>query len=481
MQEYANIPRREPKKRSVEERVREFREIYARFEPREAREQASRCEQCGTPWCEWGCPLSNRISEWLELAAQGKFREAAALSESTNNLPEICGRICPQDRLCERACILEDPGWGAVTIGDIEKQINDLALEEGSLQWMEPRRRIDHRVAVIGSGPAGLACADELAKKGYRVTVFEKAARPGGLLTFGIPDFKLEKRVVEKRVEVIRKRGVEIRCGIAVGTDVAFDQLVEEGFEAFFVGTGAYRIREFEGEGRLLPRVEHGLPFLIQTNLATQGISSLEERALEIKSKQVVVLGGGDTAMDCVRTSVRLGAARVTCLYRRDRENMPGSRREVRNALEEGVQFVFNAQAVRLLGHPSRGVEAVEYVEVRLGEKDHSGRRSPEPVPGTEKSYPADLVLIAYGFNPSPPDFLRELNVQLSPQGHVLVDENKMTSLPGIFAGGDNVRGADLVVTAIADGRKAAAGIHRYFEEVAASQQAPQSLRILNP
>ena len=481
MQKYADIPRREPKKRSPEERRKDFREIYQRFEPHEAKEQAARCEQCGTPWCEWGCPLSNRISEWLELAAQGKFREAAALSESTNNLPEICGRICPQDRLCERACILEDPGWGAVTIGDIEKYINDLALEEGSLQWIEPKRRIDRKAAIIGSGPAGLACADELAKKGYKVTVFEKAIRPGGLLTFGVPDFKLEKSVVEKRVDVIRKRGVEIRCQVEVGKDVTFDQLIEEGFEAFFLGTGTYTMREFTDEGRNLPRVSHGLPFLIQTNLATMGIESLEQRAMDVKGREVVVLGGGDTAMDCVRTSIRLGASKVTCMYRRDRENMPGSRREVANAMAEGVQFVFNAQAVRLLGNPSKGVEAVEYVQVRLGEKDRSGRPSPELVPGTETRYPADLVLIAYGFDPSPPNFLRELNVQLSPQGHILVDEHKMTSIPGIFAGGDNVRGADLVVTAVADARKAAEGIHRYFEEFAASQQDPMSLRVLNP
>lgn len=473
MMKYMHIARQEPPKRPAAERIKDFREIYANFEARIAREQASRCEHCGTPWCEWSCPLYNRISDWLNLAAREKFLEAAEASELTNNFPEICGRICPQDRLCERGCVLEDPGWQAVTIGDIEKFINEVAFEQGRLDLVQRATPNGLRVAIVGSGPAGLACAEELAKVGYAVTVFERAIKPGGLLTFGIPDFKLDKGVVARRIELLRRRGVEFECGVDIGGDVRFDELMAEDYHAAFLGTGAYAGRDADLPGRELGGIAQGLPFLIQVNLAHMGRADLTDPRLDVREREVVVLGGGDTAMDCVRTSARLGAKKVTCLYRRDEANMPGSRREVRAAKEEGVHFLFCAQAVGFHGDDAGRVRAVEYLRTELGERDRSGRREPHLVPGTNATYPADVVLVAYGFEPSPPAFARDLGIQLSDSGRFVVDGNQMTSRPGIFAGGDNVRGADLVVTAIADGRAAARGLDRYLLGLAAPQVPP--------
>jgi glutamate synthase (NADPH) small chain len=450
------IPRESPPKRAAAERICDFDEIYGLFDEATARAQASRCVNCGDPPCANTCPLGNRIPEWLGLAADGRFLEAAELSRSTSNMPEICSRVCPQDRLCEGACTLNarsDP----VSIGAVEKFINEYAFAHHAVE-ASPAPPNGHKVAVVGSGPGGITCADQLAKLGYAVTIFESLGRPGGLLVNGIPSFKLEKSVVERRFDLLRRRGVTLRCDVTVGRDISLSRLREQ-FDAVYLAIGAQKPKELGIPGADLAGVFHALPFLIQKNLG----DTSQGEPIEIKGKRVAVLGGGDTAMDCLRTAIRCGAHEAICVYRRDLENMPGSRREYINATEEGAQFMFLTNPVALLGDSNGRVAQARCVRMELGEPDANGRRKPRPIPGSEFTMPVDVVLIAYGFDPVPifPGGNSD-KIEVNKWGGVVVDSNQMTSVPGVFAGGDLVRGPDLVVRAVRDSRRAAAAINQY-------------------
>ncbi|MEP7244904.1 MAG: FAD-dependent oxidoreductase [Gammaproteobacteria bacterium] len=462
--QFLDIPRMDPAKLPVETRVTEFREIYSQFNADGAAQQAGRCLACGNPFCEWKCPVHNYIPNWLKLIQEGNLFEAAELSHKTNSLPEMCGRICPQDRLCEGACTLND-GLGAVTIGSIEKYITDEAFKQGWTPDMSNVRQTGKRVAVIGAGPAGLGCADILTRNGVKPVVYDRYTRIGGLLTFGIPPFKLEKEVVEKRREVMEGMGVEFRLGVDVGRDVTVDQLLGE-YDAVFMGMGTYRYVKGGFPGEDLAGVYEALPYLIANINHELGLPDSVEQLVSMKGKRVVVLGGGDTGMDCNRTAIRQGAESVTCTYRRDEHNMPGSRRDYKNSKEEGVEFLFNAQPIELVG--SDAVEGVKIIETRLGAPDARGRRVPEAIPGSERVIPADAVIIAFGFLPSPADWFEQHQIRLHGNGRVRVTASKdtpfQTTNPKIFAGGDMVRGSDLVVTAVFEGREAAKGILKYLE-----------------
>ncbi|MGE5212467.1 MAG: NAD(P)-dependent oxidoreductase [Nitrospirota bacterium] len=451
------IARETPPKRAATERICDFDEIYGLFDEATVREQASRCINCPDPQCvKNGCPLMNRIPEWLALTADGRFLEAAALSRSTSNMPEICSRVCPQDRLCESACILNARSE-PVAIGAVEKFINEYAFAHETLDAaVAPPNAL--KVAVVGSGPGGMACADELSKLGYGVTIFEAQTRPGGLLVNGIPSFKLEKRIVDRRFDLLRRRGVDIRCGMTVGRDIPLSRLREE-FDAVYLAIGAQKPKELDIPGADLRGVFHALPFLIQKNVA-----GTDESSIDVRGKRVAVLGGGDTAMDCLRTAIRCGAHEAICIYRRDLENMPGSRREYINATEEGAEFMFLTNAVSLSGSAAGEICEARCIRMELGEPDAKGRRKPRPVPGSEFNLPIDVVLIAYGFDPVPIFAAgNSEKIEVNKWGGVIADENQMTSVPGVFAGGDLVRGPDLVVRAVRDSRKAAAGIHKYL------------------
>jgi glutamate synthase (NADPH/NADH) small chain len=455
--QFLDVPRADPAKTPVEARIRHFGEIYAAFDAAGAAAQAGRCLACGNPFCEWKCPVHNYIPNWLKLIEEGNLFEAAELSHRTNSLPEVCGRICPQDRLCEGACTLND-GLGAVTIGSIEKYITDEAFKRGWKPDMSHVRVTDKRVAIVGAGPAGLACADVLVRSGVKPVVFDRHPRIGGLLTFGIPPFKLEKDVVEKRREIMEGMGVEFRLGVEIGADVAFGALLAQ-YDALFLGMGTYTPVTGGFAGEELPGVYAALPYLISNIRHELGI---EEGALiSMAGKRVIVLGGGDTAMDCNRTAVRQGAESVTCTYRRDEGNMPGSRRDYKNSREEGVEFLFNRQPIEIVG--GERVAGVKLVETALGAPDARGRRVPVPVPGSEQVVPADAVIIAFGFLPSPPAWLAEHGIRLHDSGRVRVSAGAsnafQTTHPKVFAGGDMVRGSDLVVTAVFEGREAARGI----------------------
>ena len=455
---FLEIPRRDPEKLPVEVRVRQFGEIYSQFDPEGAAQQAGRCIACGNPFCEWKCPVHNYIPNWLQLIAEGKLFEAAELSHRTNSLPEVCGRICPQDRLCEGACTLND-GHGAVTIGSIEKYITDEALRQGWRPDMSNVVPTGHRVAIVGAGPAGLGCADILVRNGVKPVVFDRYPKIGGLLTFGIPPFKLDKEVVETRRQLMEEMGVEFVLNTEIGRDVPFERLVDD-FDAVFLGMGAYTYVRGGFPGEDLPGVHEALPYLISNINRELGIASPGE-FIDLRGKRVVVLGGGDTSMDCNRTALRQGAASVVCTYRRDEANMPGSRRDMKNAREEGVEFRFNRQPIEIIG--ADRVEGVKVVETRLGPPGPRGRRLPEPIPGSEELIPADAVVIAFGFLPSPPDWFEEFGIGLHPNGRIRVSANPATAFqtthPKVFAGGDMVRGSDLVVTAVFEGREAARGI----------------------
>ena len=461
--QFLDIPRRDPDKTPVEQRITEFREIYAPFDAEGAGQQAGRCLSCGNPFCEWKCPVHNYIPNWLKLLNEGNLFEAAELSHKTNSLPEVCGRICPQDRLCEGACTLND-GLGAVTIGSIEKYITDEAFKQGWRPDMSNVVKTDKRVAVIGAGPAGLGCADILVRNGVTPIVFDKYERIGGLLTFGIPPFKLEKEVVEKRREVMEGMGVEFRLGVEIGKDVSFDQLLAD-YDAVFLGMGTYTYVKGGFPGEDLPGVYEALPYLV-SNINRELEIPDPNPFVNLAGKQVVVLGGGDTGMDCNRTAIRQGAESVTCTYRRDEHNMPGSRRDYKNSKEEGVTFLFNRQPIEIVGNDR--VEGVKVVETRLGAPGPRGRRIPEPIPGTEEVIPADAVIIAFGFNPSPAKWFGEHNIAVHPNGRVRVSAAKerpfQTTHPKVFAGGDMVRGSDLVVTAVFEGREAAQGILHFLQ-----------------
>ena len=461
--QFLEIPRRDPEKLPVPERLAGYREIYASYDEQGAADQAGRCLDCGNPFCEWRCPVHNYIPNWLQLIADGKLFEAAELSHKTNSLPEVCGRICPQDRLCEGACTLND-GLGAVTIGSIEKYITDEALRQGWRPDLSAVRKTGKRVAIVGAGPAGLGCADILVRNGVAPVVFDRYPRIGGLLTFGIPPFKLEKDVVETRRELMEGMGVEFRLGIEVGRDVEFGQLLEE-FDAVFLGMGTYRSVEGGFPGEDLAGVHQALPYLVSNINRELDLGQDEGGWIDLAGKRVVVLGGGDTGMDCIRTALRQGAASVTCTYRRDEENMPGSRRDYRNSREEGCNFLFNRQPVEIAG--SSSVEGVRVVETRLGAPGPKGRRMPEVVAGSEQLIEADAVIIAFGFQPDPPAWFDEAGIKLHPNGRVRVSAAPrrpfQTTHEKVFAGGDMVRGSDLVVTAVFEGREAARGILDYL------------------
>ena len=456
--QFLDIPRLEPAKSAVETRIKNFREIYADYDANAAAQQAGRCIDCGNPFCEWKCPVHNFVPNWLKLIAEGKLFEAAELSHQTNSLPEVCGRICPQDRLCEGACTLND-GLGAVSIGAIEKYITDEALKAGWRPDLSQVRATGRRVAVVGAGPAGLACADVLARHGVMPVVFDRQSRIGGLLTFGIPPFKLDKEVVERRRELMEGMGVEFRLGVEVGHHVSCGALLDD-YDAVFLGLGTYRYVRGGFAGEDLPGVHEALPYLVSAIDRELGLDS-GRGYTDLSGARVVVLGGGDTAMDCNRTAIRQGASSVTCTYRRDEANMPGSRRDYKNSCEEGVTFLFNRQPVEIVG--SDRVEGVKLVTTRLGAPGPRGRRIPEPVPGTEEVIPADAVIVAFGFEPSPPEWCREYGIALNATGLVRVARGSalpfQTTNPRIFAGGDMVRGSDLVVTAVFEGREAARGI----------------------
>jgi len=457
--QFLDIPRADPLKSPVEARVQHFREIYAPYDAAGAASQAGRCLACGNPFCEWKCPVHNYIPNWLKLIEEGNLFEAAELSHKTNSLPEVCGRICPQDRLCEGACTLND-GLGSVTIGAIEKYITDEAFKRGWKPDMTNVRATAKRVAIVGAGPAGLGCADILVRNGVTPVVFDRHPRIGGLLTFGIPPFKLEKEVVEKRREIMEGMGVEFRLNREVGADVPFGSLLEE-YDAVFLGMGTYTPVKGGFAGEELPGVHEALPYLICNIRHELGFEGAGHSLISMAGKRVVVLGGGDTAMDCNRTALRQGAKSVTCTYRRDEANMPGSRRDYKNSREEGVEFLFNRQPIEIVG--AERVEGVKLVETALGAADARGRRVPQPVPGSEHIVPADAVIIAFGFLPSPPGWFAAHDIRLHDNGRVRVSAGHanafQTTHAKVFAGGDMVRGSDLVVTAVFEGREAARGI----------------------
>jgi glutamate synthase (NADPH/NADH) small chain len=461
--QFIEVARIDPAKKTAEERVREYREIYGRFDATAAAQQADRCLACGNPYCEWKCPVHNYIPNWLKLVAEGNVNEAAELSHRTNSLPEICGRVCPQDRLCEGACTLND-GFGAVTIGAIEKYISDTAFSQGWRPDLSHVKASGKRVAIIGAGPAGLGCADVLARNGVTPVVFDRHPEIGGLLTFGIPEFKLEKEVVKQRREVLEGMGVEFRLNTSVGQDLSFQSLLDE-YDAVFLGMGTYSYMQAGIPGEDLPGVYSALDFLIANINHRHGFEKAPEDFIDMHGRTVVVLGGGDTAMDCNRTAIRQGAQSVTCAYRRDEANMPGSKREVTNAKEEGVKFLWNRQPVEVVG--SDKVEGIKLVTTRLGEADERGRRRPEVVEGSEEVVSADAVVIAFGFRPNPAPWFAEFGIAVDERGRVLAPADSefkhQTGNPKVFAGGDMVRGSDLVVTAVYEGRQAAEGILDYL------------------
>jgi glutamate synthase (NADPH/NADH) small chain len=457
--QFLEVPRRSPAKEEAEIRIRHFGEIYSSFDGADAASQAGRCLSCGNPYCEWKCPVHNYIPDWLRLIEDGKLFQAADLSHQTNSLPEICGRVCPQDRLCEGACTLND-GLGAVSIGDIERYITDEAFKQGWRPDMSHVADSGKKVAIVGAGPAGLAAADVLARNGVRCVVFDSYPEIGGLLTFGIPPFKLEKKIVARRRSIMEGMGVRFVLNTRIGDDRSFKSLVDE-FDAVFLGMGTYASVSGEFKGESLAGVYDALPYLVSNVRREMHISDAGESHIDLRGKHVVVLGGGDTGMDCNRTAMRQGATSVTCAYRRDEANMPGSQREVGNSKEEGVNFLFNEQPLEILG--ADHVTGVKLVKTKMGAPGSDGRRQPEPIEGTEHVVRADAVIIAFGFRPDPPDWFEDFNISIAENGRVRVQADNgypyQTTNPSVFAGGDMVRGSDLVVTAVFEGREAAAGI----------------------
>jgi len=465
MLRFVNVPQQMPEKRTVGERRHDFQEIYRIFQDREAASQSSRCSQCGVPFCSVHCPLHNNIPDWLKLTAEGRLEEAYDVAASTNNFPEICGRICPQDRLCEGNCVIEK-GFEAVTIGAVERYITDTAFERGWVKPIVPRRELDASIGIIGAGPGGMAAAEQLRRRGYQVTIYDRYDRAGGLMIYGIPNFKLEKEVVLRRRELAEASGIRFVLNCAVGQDIRFAELRAR-HAAVLVATGVYRPREIGGPGAGLAGIVPALDYLIASNRENLGdhVPEFASGLLNAAGKRVVVIGGGDTAMDCVRTAVRQGARSVQCLYRRDRANMPGSMREVKNAEEEGVEFVWLSTPEAFLGDSEvRGVRALR---MHLGLPDSSGRQSVEPIAGSHFTAEADLVIKALGFDPEDlPVMFGEKGLEVTRWGTLRINHRSfMTTVPGVFAAGDIVRGASLVVWAIRDGRDAAKRIHEYVTQ----------------
>jgi glutamate synthase (NADPH/NADH) small chain len=472
MLSFVSVEQETPEKRDAGERAGDFHEIYADYIAAKADEQASRCSQCGVPFCQTHCPLGNNIPDWLMLTATGRLQEAYEISAATSNMPEVCGRICPQDRLCEGGCVIEQSGHGTVTIGAVERYITDTAWEKGWVQPIRPARELAQSVGIIGAGPAGLSAADELRSAGYQVTVYDRHDRAGGLLIYGIPNFKLEKEIVERRTQRLAEGGVVFRLGVDVGKDISWAD-VRSMHDALLVATGVYKSREMATPGAGAKGVLKALDYLIAANRTGLGdsVADFESGKLNAAKKNVVVIGGGDTAMDCVRTAVRQGAKSVTCLYRRDRANMPGSQREVANAEEEGVTFDWVAAPVSVVEKKGGGAKAVRAIRMRLGEPDASGRRAPEEIPGSDYEVKADMVIKALGFDPEDlPHHFAESALAVNRWGGVKVDyRSMMTAMDGVFAAGDIVRGASLVVWAIKEGRDAAHSIDAFLKARAAS------------
>ena len=472
MLKFVDIGQQNPPKRDISDRKEDFEEIYQEFLKDRAVQQSSRCSQCGVPFCQVHCPLSNNIPDWLKLTAEGRYEEAYQLSQSTNNMPEVCGRICPQDRLCEGNCVIEQSGHGTVTIGSIEKYITEKAWENGWVKPIEINSEKNESVGIIGSGPAGLACGEQLRKKGYKVTIYDRYDRAGGLLIYGIPGFKLEKHVVQRRIKLLEESGIKFVLNFEVGKDSSLTELREK-HDAILIATGVYKAREVNLPGNDLSNIFPAMEFLTASNKKGLGdkVELFDNGTLNAEGKDVVVIGGGDTAMDCLRTSVRQNAKSVKCLYRRDRENMPGSAREVGNAEEEGVEFIWLTSPKEFKG--TNKIESVVVNKMKLGEPDDSGRRKPVVEENSDFEIKADLVIKALGFDPENlPKLFNEEKLQVSRWGTIKEDFDTMeTSIEGVFAAGDIVRGASLVVWGIKDGRDAATSIDNYL-------QSKQKLRV---
>lgn len=460
--QFIDLPRVDPPKKPLGTRTSTFVEIYQSFTATQAAAQSDRCLGCGNPYCQHKCPLHNNIPNWLRLAYEGRIIEAAELAHQTNSLPEVCGRVCPQDRLCEGACTLNEE-FGAVTIGSVEKYITETAFAQGWRPSVLPLEADAKRVAIVGSGPAGLSCADVLRRNGVAVTVFERAQEIGGLLTFGIPSFKLEKEVLIRRREIFTDMGIQFKLGVNVGVDVTLDQLVAD-YDAVFLGVGTYQSMQADLPNENAQGVYSALPFLIGNTEHQMGLG--EANFVSMQDKRVIVLGGGDTAMDCVRTSIRQEAAEVVCAYRRDAENMPGSKKEFQNAKEEGVKFQFNVQPVAIEVNENGHVNGLRVVKTQMGAPDAQGRRRAEVVAGSEEILPCDAVIVAFGFAPHAMPWLSNLGVSVDAKGRIKSDGSlkQQTANAKIFAGGDVTRGSDLVVTAVAEGRDAAQSILEYLE-----------------
>jgi len=467
MLKFVTVAKEMPDKRPPSLRRQDFHEIYAEYADQKAREQAGRCSQCGVPYCQTHCPLHNNIPDWLRLTAEGRLQEAYEVSQATNTFPEICGRICPQDRLCEGNCVIEQSGHGTVTIGAVEKYITDTAWEEGWVRPIAPAAERPESVGIIGAGPGGLAAADMLRRAGVQVTVYDRYDRAGGLMTYGIPGFKLEKPVVMRRIEQLERGGVQFRLNCDVGADISFDAIRGE-HDAVLIATGVYRSRDLRAPGSGARGIVRAIDYLTASNRKGFGdeVPEFESGELDARGKRVVVIGGGDTAMDCVRTAVRQGARSVKCLYRRDRANMPGSQREVQNAEEEGVEFVWLSAPKGFTGDPVQGV-IVE--RMRLGAPDATGRQVPELIEGSDYTEGADLVIKALGFEPEDlPALWGVPELEVTRWGTIKADfRTHATSIPGVYAAGDIVRGASLVVWAIRDGREAAEAILDYLAQPA--------------
>ena len=465
MLKFVKIGQQTPPKRDVVKRKEDFNEIYKDFINEKASEQSSRCSQCGVPFCQVHCPLSNNIPDWLKLTAEGRLKEAYELSQSTNNMPEVCGRICPQDRLCEGNCVIEQSGHGTVTIGSVEKYITDNAWEQGWINPIEVSNEKNQSIGIIGAGPAGLAAAEQLRKLGYQISVYDRYDRAGGLLIYGIPNFKLEKFVVERRTKLLRDSGIKFIQNFEVGKDSTLDQLREK-HDALLISTGVYKARQIELPGNDLENIFPAMEFLTASNKKGLGdkVKLFDDGTLNVEGKDVVVIGGGDTAMDCVRTSVRQNAKSVKCLYRRDKKNMPGSSREVANAQEEGVEFVWLSSPKEFIG--INKIKSLVVDRIKLGEPDDSGRRKPEVQKNSEFNIKADIVIKALGFDPEDlPNLFDSVDLKVTRWGTLKTDFDTMeTNLPGVFAAGDIVRGASLVVWAIKDGRDAALSIKKFLE-----------------
>jgi len=465
MLKFVKVNQQNPNKRKVDYRVEDFKEIYDQFIHDKAMLQSSRCSQCGIPFCQIHCPLNNNIPDWLKLTAEGRLQEASELAHSTNNMPEICGRICPQDRLCEGNCVIEQSGHGTVTIGSVEKYITDTAWEKGWIKPIKVKKDLDQSIGIVGAGPAGLACAEELRKLGYQITIYDRYDRAGGLLIYGIPNFKLEKFVVERRTNLLKKGGIKFEHNIEIGKNKSLEELREK-HDAVLVATGVYKSREIKLPGNELKNIFPAMEFLTASNRKGLGdkVEKFENGILNAENKNVVVIGGGDTAMDCVRTAIRQNAKSVKCLYRRDKENMPGSIREVNNAEEEGIEFLWQTNPKKFIG--DNKISSIIVEKNKLGKPDPSGRKQPEPIPNSDFEVKADMAIKALGFDPEDlPKLFNNSNLSVSKWGTIKINMKSMeTNLSGVFAAGDIVRGASLVVWAIRDGRDAAASMQKYLE-----------------